>query len=144
MFYFKVTDEQGYLQMSPANRNASLDTRLKSNTFDFEPRQLNLRLQEPTENGSESTPMLTLNNLPRISSESDAEDSSLPYLSKSLCPRIDEEADEVFETKLNNAKNCSQNRAVTNPTYIAFESDLEKKPQNISYVNMRNGLIKLE
>lgn len=89
--------------------------------------------------------MLTLNNLPaRSGSESDHEGTTFPY-SNVVCPRIDEETDEVFETKQNNAKNVQNDIAVSNPTY-SFNVAIEKKPEDIisNYVNMNipNGLVK--
>lgn len=128
--------------MSPATRKPIYDPHniIEIDKFDFDSRKSNFRSQEATAHGSELTPMLTLNNLPaRSGSESDHEGNMSPYLNK--CPRIDEEADDVFETKLNNEKNASQNRAITNPTYIAFDTDIEKKNENHSYLNIPNGLV---
>ncbi|XP_045763363.1 vascular endothelial growth factor receptor 1 isoform X3 [Maniola jurtina] len=140
-------DDEGYLQMSPANQNI-FSPRTLSNKFDFDARKLNPRASELGHSqGSELTPMLSLNNLPtRSGSESDHEGNVSPYLN--MCPRIDEESDEVFETKQYNFRNAHNNlnRAVTNPTYITLEVDLEKKPQNISNnymnINVPNGLVK--
>ncbi|XP_064075126.1 vascular endothelial growth factor receptor 1 isoform X3 [Vanessa tameamea] len=133
-------DDEGYLQMSPTNQSI-FSPRAQSAKFDFDARKLNTRTSDQ---GSELTPMLTLNNLPaRSGSESDYDGNVSPYLN--MCPRIEEETDEVFETKQYNFKNSqnNQNSAVTNPTYITFDVDLEKKPQNISnnYINV-NGLVK--
>ncbi|XP_050342193.1 vascular endothelial growth factor receptor 1 isoform X7 [Nymphalis io] len=135
-------DDEGYLQMSPTNQSI-FSPRAQSAKFDFDARKLNTRASDPN-HGSELTPMLTLNNLPaRSGSESDYDGNVSPYLN--MCPRIEEETDEVFETKQYNFKNTqnNQNSAVTNPTYITFDVDLEKKPQNISnnYINV-NGLVK--
>ncbi|KAM3968141.1 LOW QUALITY PROTEIN: PDGF- and VEGF-receptor related [Aphomia sociella] len=134
-------DEEGYLQMTPANKTL-FSPRAQSTQFDFDARKMNTRASEASNCGSELTPMLTLNNLPRSGSESDHEGSHSPYLK--MCPRIDEETDEVFlETKFQNAKNI-QNSAVSNPTYITFDADIEKKSQDINnaYINMPNGLVK--
>ncbi|XP_050672599.1 vascular endothelial growth factor receptor 1 isoform X2 [Leptidea sinapis] len=136
-------DDEGYLQMSPANKN-SFNPRVQSTKFDFDARKLNPRPTEAMANthGTELTPMLTLNNLPaRSGSESDQDTNSSSYLK--MCPRIEEESDEVFVTKDYNNKN-SKNSAVSNPSYITF--DVEKKPNNLSnnYINISvpNGLVK--
>lgn len=124
--------------MTPVNQ-AAFSPRSPSNKFDFDARKMTTRVSDGS---SEMTPMLTLNNLPaRSGSDSDHEGSHSPYLN--MCPRIEEETDEVFETKSKNAKNA-QNSAVTNPTYITFDVDIEKKSQDInnSYINMPNGLVK--
>lgn len=86
--------------------------------------------------------MLTLNNLPaRSGSESDHEGNTL-YLN--ACPRIEEEADEVFAPCRNDTKNAKniQQSAVTNPTYITFDNIDEKPKDIINYVNVPNGLVK--
>ncbi|XP_039745635.1 vascular endothelial growth factor receptor 1 isoform X2 [Pararge aegeria] len=140
-------DDQGYLHMSPVNQHI-LSPKALSSKFDFDARKLNPRSSELGHSqGSELTPMLSLNNLPnRSGSESDHDGNVSPY--EKMCPRIDEESDEVFETKQYNIKNAQNNlnRAVTNPTYISLEVDLGKKPQNISNnymnVNVPNGLVK--
>lgn len=126
--------------MSPATRQNIFNARPQGNKFDFDPRKLPPRVPEANTHGSESTPMLTLNNLPRSGSESDHEGSSSPYLN--MCPRIEEETDEVFETIQNNQKN-TQPSAVTNPTYITFSPDDEKKQHNFTnnYINVPNGLM---
>lgn len=125
--------------MNPIIRPGGFEN-TQENPFDFDARKLNSRPQVASAHGSELTPMLTLNNLPaRSGSESDHEGNASPYLN--TCPPIEEEADDVFEVKQNNAKNCTQNRAVTNPTYIAFDVDLEKKPHTNSYANIGNGLV---
>ncbi|XP_049697170.2 vascular endothelial growth factor receptor 1 isoform X2 [Helicoverpa armigera] len=132
-------DEQGYLQMSPASRQNSYNPRAQDPKFDFDARKFNPRVSEASSCGSELTPMLTLNNLPaRSGSESDHEGNSSPYLN--MCPRIDEETDDVFETNQKNALNT----AVTNPTYISLDIGDEKKPKDIinSYINIPNGLVK--
>ncbi|CAH0628823.1 unnamed protein product [Chrysodeixis includens] len=134
-------DEEGYLQMSPATKQNIFSPRTQDTKFDFDARKFNPRVSEGS-CGSELTPMLTLNNLPaRSGSESDHEGNVSPYLN--MCPRIDEETDDVFETNQNNAKNA-QNTAVTNPTYITLDVDIEKKPKDIinSYINVPNGLVK--
>lgn len=126
--------------MSPASQSI-FSPRVQSTKFDFDARKLNSGC-DPSQ-GSELTPMLTLNNLPRSGSESDHEGNNSPYLN--MCHRIDEN-DEVFENQYNlkNAQN-NQNSAVSNPTYITFDGDL-KKPHNISNnyinINMPNGLVK--
>ncbi|KPJ01940.1 Vascular endothelial growth factor receptor 1 [Papilio xuthus] len=132
-------DDEGYLQMSPATQQTIFSPRATGTKFDFDARKLNPRT-EATTHGSELTPMLTLNNLPaRSGSESDHDGNSSPYLN--MCPRIEEESDDVFETK-QNLKNI-QNSAVSNPTYITFDVDLEKKPMNTNnYINVPNGLVK--
>ncbi|XP_053599846.1 vascular endothelial growth factor receptor 1 isoform X3 [Plodia interpunctella] len=133
-------DQDGYLQMTPVNK--SLSPMSESNKFDFDARKVNRNSPlDSMSYGSESTPMLTLNNLPaRSGSESDLDGGHSPYLT--MCPRIDEEADEVFDTNTNNAKNAlNHNGAVTNPTYITFGLDDEKKSQN-TYINVPNGLVK--
>ncbi|XP_014355905.2 vascular endothelial growth factor receptor 1 isoform X2 [Papilio machaon] len=132
-------DDEGYLQMSPATQQTIFSPRATGTKFDFDARKLNPRT-EATTHGSELTPMLTLNNLPaRSGSESDHDGNSSPYLN--MCPRIEEESDDVFETK-QNLKNI-QNSAVSNPTYITFDVDLEKKPKNSNnYINVPNGLVK--
>ncbi|XP_037297097.1 vascular endothelial growth factor receptor 1 isoform X3 [Manduca sexta] len=133
-------DEEGYLQMSPAKREI-FSPRAQGTTFDFDARKFNPRVSEASSGGSELTPMLTLNNLPaRSGSESEAEGAS-PQLG--TCPRIDEEVDDVFHTDTNK----NHNTAVTNPTYITFDVDAEKKPHDLnSYVNINvavpNGLVK--
>ncbi|XP_032511632.2 vascular endothelial growth factor receptor 1 isoform X2 [Danaus plexippus] len=139
-------DDEGYLQMSPANRSI-FSPREPTTKFDFDARKLNPRVSEPNSQGSELTQLLTLNNLPaRGGSESDHDGNTSPYLN--MCPRIDEETDDVFETKQYNFKNAhnNQNTAVSNPTYIKFDVELEKKPQNNSNnyinVNVPNGLVK--
>ncbi|XP_049864841.1 vascular endothelial growth factor receptor kdr-like isoform X3 [Pectinophora gossypiella] len=136
-------DDEGYLQMSPASRQTVFNPRAQGTKFDFDARKLTPRVSEANSYGSESTPMLTLNNLPRSGSESDQEGNSSPYLN--MCPRIDEETDDVFGTKENNAKNV-QPSAVTNPTYITLSVDNDKKPQNFANtyinVNVPNGLVK--
>lgn len=128
--------------MSPAANPQIFSPRAPGAKFDFS-RSLSPRVDAH----HELTPMLTLNNLPAHSgSESDQEGSTSPYLNMQLYPRIEEETDEVFETKQNNAKNVSQNTAVTNPTYITFDVDLETKPQDTknNYINVSvpNGLVK--
>lgn len=132
--------------MSPANRSI-FSPREPTTKFDFDARKLNPRVSEPNSQGSELTQLLTLNNLPaRGGSESDHDGNTSPYLN--MCPRIDEETDDVFETKQYNFKNAhnNQNTAVSNPTYIKFDVELEKKPQNNSNnyinVNVPNGLVK--
>lgn len=135
-------DEEGYLQMSPASRQNIFSPRAQDMKFDFDSRKFNPRVSEASSCGSELTPMLTLNNLPaRSGSESDHEGNASPYLN--MCPRIDEEADDVFETNQNNAKNAL-NTAHTNPTYISLDVDIDKKPKDIinSYINVPNGLVK--
>ncbi|CAH1635238.1 unnamed protein product [Spodoptera littoralis] len=135
-------DEEGYLQMSPASRQNIFSPRAQDMKFDFDARKFNPRVSEASSCGSELTPMLTLNNLPaRSGSESDHEGNASPYLN--MCPRIDEETDDVFETNQNNAKNAL-NTAHTNPTYISLDVDIEKKPKDIinSYINVPNGLVK--
>ncbi|XP_075972982.1 PDGF- and VEGF-receptor related isoform X3 [Anticarsia gemmatalis] len=136
-------DEDGYLKMNPASRQIIFSPRPENNTFDFDARKFNPRVSEASSCGSELTPMLTLNNLPaRSGSDSDHEGSASPYIT--VCPTIDEETDEVFETKHNNAKNAIINSAVTNPTYITLDVDIEKKPKDIinAYINVPNGLVK--
>ncbi|XP_063823350.1 vascular endothelial growth factor receptor 1 isoform X2 [Ostrinia nubilalis] len=133
-------DEEGYLQMTPANASV-FSPRAQNTKFDFDARKFDPRMSEGN-GGSELTPMLTLSNLPaRSGSESDHEGHS-PYLK--MCPRISEESDDVFKPNINNIKNNIQNSAVSNPTYItALDMDLEKKPQNVNtYINMPNGLVK--
>ncbi|GBP03773.1 Vascular endothelial growth factor receptor 1 [Eumeta japonica] len=133
-------DEEGYLAMSPSPNNKQIifSPRLQSDRFDFDARKLNM-CSEASSHGSELTPMLTVNNLPaRGSSESDHEGSASPYLN--MCPRIEEETDEVFETK-QNLKNSNHDRAVTNPTYIAYDVSMEKNPKDIAYANVPNGLV---
>lgn len=130
--------------MSPVKQSV-FNARVQGTKFDFDARKLSPRASEANSYGSESTPMLTLNNLPRSGSESDHEGSSSPYMN--MCPRIEEESDEVFEMKQNNARNMQPSAAVTNPTYITFTSEDEKKPQNFSntYINVNNvpnGLVK--
>lgn len=133
-------DDEGYLQMSPVNQSI-FSPRLQNTKFDYDARKLNSGIE--TSQGSELTPMLTLNNIPRSESESDHDGNHSPYLN--MCQRINEN-DEVFENKYNykNVQN-NQNGAVSNPTYITFDGDL-KKPQNISnnYININvpNGLVK--
>ncbi|XP_045491970.1 vascular endothelial growth factor receptor 1 isoform X3 [Colias croceus] len=132
-------DDEGYLQMSPANQRI-FSPRAQDTKFDFDARKLNPRMTEANGLSSESTPMLSLNNLPaRSGSDSDYDGNSSSYMP--MCPRIEEESDDVFEVKDKNAKN----RAVTNPTYIAFNEN-NKKPLNISnnYININvpNGLVK--
>lgn len=131
--------------MSPTKQSI-FSPRAQNVKFDFDGRKLNSKMSD-TSQGSELTPMLTLNNLPaRSGSESDCDGNVSPYMN--MCPRIEEEADEVFDTKQYNFKNAQnkQNGAVTNPTYITFDVDLEKKPQNIpnNYINVNvpNGLVK--
>lgn len=127
--------------MSPATRQNIFSPRTQDTKFDFDARKFNPRESEGS-CGSELTPMLTLNNLPaRSGSESDHEGNVSPYLN--MCPTINEETDDVFETNQNNAKNA-QNTAVTNPTYITLDADIEKKPKDIinSYMNVPNGLVK--
>ncbi|KAJ8727036.1 hypothetical protein PYW08_015433 [Mythimna loreyi] len=135
-------DGEGYLQMSPASKQNIFSPRDKDTQFEFDPRMLyNQRVSEASSGGSELTPMLTLNNLPaRSGSESDHEGNQSPYLN--MCPRIDEETDDVFATNQNNAKNALN--TVTNPTYITLDGDIEKKPKDIinSYINVPNGLVK--
>lgn len=134
--------------MSPAKQQV-ISPRTTEYKFDFDARKLNPRAAEFGHNqGSELTPMLSLNNLPtRSGSESDHDGNVSPSYLK-MCPRIEEESDEVFETKQYNFKNSQNNlnRAVTNPTYITLEVDSQKKPQNISNnymnVNVPNGLVK--
>ncbi|XP_046978932.1 vascular endothelial growth factor receptor 1 isoform X3 [Vanessa cardui] len=126
-------DDEGYLQMSPASRGAGgAGARGAGARFEFDARKLNARGGEAPQR-SELTPMLALGR-----SESDG-DGAAPYLN--MC-RIDEEADDVFETKRYNFRNSQPDRAVTNPTYITFDVD-EKKPTNVSnnYINV-NGLVK--
>ncbi|CAH0721653.1 unnamed protein product, partial [Brenthis ino] len=133
-------DEEGYLQMSPASQSI-YSPRVQSTKFDFDARKFNSGC-DPSQ-GSELTPMLTLNNLPRSGSESDHEGNNSPYLN--MCHRIDEN-DEVFENQYN-LKNVqiNDNTAVSNPTYITYDGDL-KKPHNISNnytnINVPNGLVK--
>lgn len=139
---YVISDEEGYLQMSPASRQNIFSPRAQDMKFDFDSRKFNPRVSEASSCGSELTPMLTLNNLPaRSGSESDHEGNASPYLN--MCPRIDEEADDVFETNQNNAKNAL-NTAHTNPTYISLDVDIDKKPKDIinSYINVPNGLVK--
>ena len=127
--------------MSPATRQNIFSPRTQDTKFDFDSRKFNPRVSEASSCGSELTPMLTLNNLPaRSGSESDHEGNQSPYLN--MCPRIDEETDDVFATHQNNAKNALN--TVTNPTYITLDVDIEKKPKDIinSYVNIPNGLVK--
>ncbi|CAH2092052.1 unnamed protein product [Euphydryas editha] len=139
-------DDEGYLQMSPT-RQSIFSPRAQNTKFDFDGRKLNSKNSDSSQ-GSELTPMLTLNNLPaRSGSDSDHDGNVSPYLN--MCPRIEEETDEVFDTKQYNFRNAqnNQNSAVTNPTYITFDVDLEKKPQKISnnYININNvpnGLVK--
>ena len=137
--YFFLDDE-GYLQMSPASQSI-FSPRLQTTKFDYDARKLNSGIE--TSQGSELTPMLTLNNIPRSGSESDHDGNHSPYLN--MCQRISEN-DEVFENQYNykNTQN-NQNSAVSNPTYITFDGDL-KKPKNISnnYININvpNGLVK--
>ncbi|XP_060800546.1 vascular endothelial growth factor receptor 1 isoform X2 [Amyelois transitella] len=132
-------DPDGYLQMTPVNK--SFSPMSPTNKFDFDARKINRNSPESNSYGSELTPMLTLNNLPaRSGSESDMDGGHSPYLT--MCPRIEEEADEVFDINTNNAKNIhNHNGAVTNPTYITFGVDSEKKSQN-TYINVPNGLVK--
>ncbi|XP_041972699.1 vascular endothelial growth factor receptor 1 isoform X2 [Aricia agestis] len=140
-------DSDGYLQMSPARQSYS-SPRFTGNKFDFDTRKMNVRMTEPNCHGSELTPMLTLNNLPTKESESDQDNSFVSH--HGTCPPVEEESDDVFELKQYNIRNAelnkanSQNSAVTNPTYISF--DTEKKPKNESNnyinVNIPNGLVK--
>lgn len=129
--------------MSPQTNQAIFSPRSQGTKFDFDARKLNSGVDE-SDASSEMTPMLSLNNLPRSGSESDPETSSSPYLN--MCPRIEEETDEVFEKNSKNLANPSD--AVTNPTYITIEEDLQKKPNDIkvmnSYVNLSasKGLVK--
>lgn len=128
--------------MSPPSRQILFSPRGQDTKFDFDARKFNPRVSEASSCGSELTPMLTLNNLPaRSGSESDHEGNASPYLN--MCPRIDEETDDVFEINQINAKNA-QNTAVTNPTYITLDVDTDKKPKDISnsYINVPNGLVK--
>lgn len=130
--------------MSPANIFSPKTTGTK---FDFEPRMFTSRPSEASSGGSELTPMLTLNNLPRNGSDSDHEGNVSPF--PNVCPRIEEEPDEVFDnnkqskiTLNQNAKNAQITNA-TNPMYITFDLDVEKKPIDNSYVNIvPNGLVK--
>ncbi|KAI8440295.1 hypothetical protein MSG28_001648 [Choristoneura fumiferana] len=134
-------DDEGYLAMTPAPNSTIFSPRLGP-AFDFDPRNLNPRVSAASQ-GSELTPMLTLNHLSaRSGSESDQEGNASPYLN--MYPRIDEETDEVFEKEMKNNIKNSQNNAVTNPTYISFPS-LDKKSPIIAnnYVNLNgNGLVK--
>lgn len=136
-----ITDDEGYLAMTPAPNSTIFSPRLGP-AFDFDPRNLNPRVSAASQ-GSELTPMLTLNHLSaRSGSESDQEGNASPYLN--MYPRIDEETDEVFEKEMKNNLKNSQNNAVTNPTYISFPS-LDKKSAIIAnnYVNLNgNGLVK--
>lgn len=133
-------DDEGYLQMSPASQSI-FSPRLQSTKFDYDARKLDSGIE--TSQGSELTPMLTLNNIPRSGSESDQDGNHSPYMN--MRQRISEN-DEVFENQYNykNTQN-NENSAVSNPTYITFEGDV-KKPQNISnnYMNISvpNGLVK--
>ncbi|XP_072942259.1 vascular endothelial growth factor receptor 1 isoform X2 [Epargyreus clarus] len=133
-------DDEGYLPMSPVKK---LSPRVQGTKFDFDSRKLNPRISDENVHGSEWTPMLTLNNLPaRSDSESDHDGNYSPY--SKMCPGIPEETDEVFEINNQNLKN-TQNTAVSNPTYVTMDVDIEKKPNNISnnYINvMANGLVK--
>lgn len=139
-------DDEGYLKMNPVARQIIFNPRPEDNKFDFDARKFNPRVSEASTCGSELTPMLTLNNLPaRSGSESDHEGNASPYIT--MCPTIDEETDEVFEIKqnnANNAKNATINTAVSNPTYITLDVDIEKKPKDIinTYTNVPNGLVK--
>ncbi|XP_038213360.1 vascular endothelial growth factor receptor 1 isoform X3 [Zerene cesonia] len=133
-------DDEGYLQMSPANQRI-FSPRAQDTKFDFDARKLNPRMTEANGLSSESTPMLSLNNLPaRSGSDSDYDGNSSSYMP--MCPRIEEESDDVFEVK--DCNKNTKNRAITNPTYIAFNEN--KKPLNISnnYININvpNGLVK--
>ncbi|CAB3236151.1 unnamed protein product [Arctia plantaginis] len=133
-------DEEGYLKMNP--RPNVFSPRPEDNKFDFDVRKFNPKVSEASSCGSELTPMLTLNNLPaRGGSDSDHEGNVSPNMT--MCPTIDEETDEVFEMR-NNAKNAIINTAVSNPTYITLDVDIEKKPKDIinSYMNVPNGLVK--
>ncbi|KAL4714431.1 hypothetical protein ACJJTC_017726 [Scirpophaga incertulas] len=132
-------DEDGYLQMTPANPSI-FSPRSQSTKFDFDARKLDPRVSD-VRSGSELTPMLTLNNLPtRSGSDSDHEGGHSPYLN--MIPRIAEEANDVFSPNSNNFKNI-QNSAVTNPTYITIGIDAEKKPNVLNhYLNIPNGLVK--
>lgn len=124
--------------MSPASKQNIFSPRTQDTKFDFDARKFNPRVSEASSCGSELTPMLTLNNLPaRSGSDSDYEGNQSPYLN--MCPRIDEETDDVFATNQKNALNT-----VTNPTYITLDVDIEKKPKDIinSYINIPNGLVK--
>ncbi|KAJ2950586.1 hypothetical protein O0L34_g8837 [Tuta absoluta] len=136
-------DDEGYLQMSPASKAALFTPRVQGTKFDFDARKLSPRVSEPNSYGStESTPMLTLNNMPRSGSESDQEGNASPYMN--MCPKIVEEPeDDVFGTKENNAKNM-QPLSVTNPTYITLSIDDEKKTHKLpnNYMNVQNGLVK--
>lgn len=131
-----LADDDGYLQ------GRIFSPRPENNKFNFEARNFNTGGSEASNGGSELTPMLSLNNLPRSGSESDQEGNASPYIT--ICATIDEEADEVFETKLNDANNAIINTAVTNPTYITLDADVENKPKDImhSYINVPNGLVK--
>ncbi|XP_047522609.1 vascular endothelial growth factor receptor 1 isoform X1 [Pieris napi] len=120
-------DDEGYLQMSPPNQQHIFSPRVPSTKFDFDARKLNAKI-EVNEWPEESTPMLTLNNLPARTSESDD-----AYLN--MAPQND---DEVFE-----AKDCNKNTkniAASNPTYIMY--DMDKKPHKNNYINVSNGLVK--
>ncbi|KAL3613031.1 hypothetical protein CASFOL_043128 [Castilleja foliolosa] len=137
------THDEGYLQMSPASKATLFTPRVQGTKFDFDARKLSPRVSEPNSNGStESTPMLTLNNMARSGSESDQEGNASPYMN--MCPKIVEEPeDDVFGTKENNAKNI-QPLSVTNPTYITLSIDDEKKTHKLpnNYMNVQNGLVK--
>lgn len=132
------SDEEGYLQMIPVNPSI-FSPRNQTTKFDFDAK-IDPRVAE-SRVSSELTPMLTLSNLPaRSGSDSDHEGGQSPYLK--MCPRIAEESDDVFKPNQNNIKNI-QNSAVTNPTYISLDLDIEKKPQDINnYINVPNGLVK--
>lgn len=138
-----ITDEEGYLQMN-ASPQRIFSPRPAGPTFDFETRKFGSRVSEAS-SGSELTPMLALNRLPaRSGSESDQECTDNNSQFANGCPRIDEESDDVFE-KRNNEKNV-QPAAVTNPTYITFDIELDKKPKGINnYVNVKipvpNGIV---
>lgn len=124
--------------MTPVNPSI-FSPRTQSTKFDFDAKKIDPKVAE-TRGASELTPMLTLSNLPaRSGSDSDHEGGHSPYLK--MCPRIAEEADDVFKPNQNNIKNI-QNSAVSNPTYISIDLDM-KKPQDINnYMNVPNGLVK--
>lgn len=144
MYILFISDDEGYLQMSPTNQGL-FSPRNPNSEFDFDldPRKFNAKTSDAGSCGSELTPMLTLNNLPaRSGSESDHEGNA-PYLN--VCTPI-EEVDEVFAPTLNETKNAKnmQQSAVTNPTYITFDNINEKPKDIINYVNINvpNGLVK--
>ncbi|XP_047989746.1 vascular endothelial growth factor receptor 1 isoform X2 [Leguminivora glycinivorella] len=95
-FFFGVTpsptpqlqhDDEGYLAMTPASNQNIFSPRVGA-TFDFDARKLNGRSSASSQ-GSELTPMLSLNHL--TPSDSDEPPTS-PYLN--MIPRIEEETDE--------------------------------------------------